>query len=68
MSKPIKLRDIPPESWYHYLAECHEVDVESNEELLEVFMSSKELIRGAVALRDKRRATERGRVVEINRR
>ena len=67
MSKPIELRKVSQEAWRDYLAACHDIDVEHHEELLEVFMTAPDLIRAALSLRDKRRATTRGSVVEISR-
>ena len=60
MSKSIELRKVSQEAWRDYLATCHEIDVEHHEELLEVFMTAPDLIRAALAHRDKRRATKRG--------
>ena len=61
MSKSIELRKVSQEAWRDYLATCHEIDVEHHEELLEVFMTAPDLIRAALAHRDKRRATKRFR-------
>ena len=65
MSRAIELRRVTREAWRSYLDECHDADVDDHEKLLEIFMTSPDLIRAAVAQLAHRRASARGKVVEI---
>lgn len=68
VSKSIELRKVSRDAWRGYLEHCHEVNVDEPEALLEVFLTSPDMIRGAVALQRKREASARGQVLEIGKR
>ena len=71
MSKPIQLRKTSRESWEKFLGECYEAGEDDPEELLELFLTTPDLIRAAASLRTKREASTRSearKVVNLNRR
>jgi len=63
--KPITLRKVSRESWRAFLEHCHDAGVSDPEDLLEVFLSSPDAIRAAIALQRQREAARRATVVEI---